>query len=131
MGRNLLLNMADHGFAVAGLDMDQEKAGSLQNEAQKDHQIFATVDPESFVKSLESPKAIMLLVSAGSAVDGAIGTLLPLLDEGDIIIDGAIPIFLIPTGGIRSFRQRESTFLVWESQVVRAGPEGAEYDARR
>ncbi len=93
MGRNLLLNMADHGFAVAGLDMDQEKAGSLQNEAQKDHQIFATVDPVSFVKSLESPRAIMLLVPAGSAVDGAIGTLLPLLDEGDIIIDGGNTYF--------------------------------------
>ncbi|KAF1853373.1 phosphogluconate dehydrogenase (NADP(+)-dependent, decarboxylating) [Elizabethkingia miricola] len=93
MGRNLLLNMADHGFAVAGLDMDQEKAGSLQNEAQKDHQIFATVDPEAFVKSLESPRAIMLLVPAGSAVDGAIGTLLPLLDEGDIIIDGGNTYF--------------------------------------
>jgi 6-phosphogluconate dehydrogenase len=55
MGRNLLLNMADNGYAVAGLDLDQEKAASLQAEAQEGHQIYATVKAEDFVKSLEQP----------------------------------------------------------------------------
>ncbi len=93
MGRNLLLNMADHGYAVAGLDLDKEKVDSLQDEAQEGHQIFATVEAEAFVKSLEQPRAIMLLVPAGNPVDGVIKTLSPLLDEGDIIIDGGNSYF--------------------------------------
>lgn len=93
MGRNLLLNMADHGYAVAGLDLDRQKADSLQAEAQEEHHIFATTEPEAFVKSLEQPRAIMLLVPAGGPVDGVINTLLPLLDQGDIIIDGGNSYF--------------------------------------
>lgn len=93
MGRNLLLNMADNGFAVAGLDLDKDKANSLQTEANPQHTIFATTDVEAFASSLQHPRAIMLLVPAGKAVDSAIANLFPHMEKGDIIIDGGNTYF--------------------------------------
>ncbi|MBD8487173.1 NADP-dependent phosphogluconate dehydrogenase [Echinicola sp. CAU 1574] len=93
MGRNLLLNMADHGFAVAGLDLDEEKANSLEKEAAEGHKIKGFTSAEAFVKSLRNPKAIMLLVPAGRPVDAAIASLLPFLDSGDIVVDGGNSYF--------------------------------------
>ncbi len=93
MGRNLLLNMADNGFAVAGLDLDSDKANSLQAEAQTGQDIKTTTDVEEFVRLLQLPRAIMLLVPAGKPVDAAISSLMPFLDQGDIIIDGGNTYF--------------------------------------
>lgn len=122
MGRNLLLNMADNGYAVAGLDLDQEKADSLQAEAQKEHQIYATVQPEAFVKSLEQPRAIMLLVPAGAPVDGAIQTLLPFLAEGDIIIDGGNTYF---TDTDRRYKELSSKGIHFFGMGISGGESGA------
>lgn len=87
MGRNLLLNMAEHGFAVAGYDRDPQKATQLETEG-ADYTVkgFSSIEP--FVKSLKSPRAIMMLVPAGPIVDSVIAELLPLLDKGDLVIDG-------------------------------------------
>jgi 6-phosphogluconate dehydrogenase len=93
MGRNLLLNMADHDFAVAGLDLDEAKAKSLEQEAKEGQEVKATTVAEEFVKLIKKPRAIMLLVPAGKPVDGAIGSLLPYLEEGDIVIDGGNSYF--------------------------------------
>lgn len=87
MGRNLLLNMADHGFTVAGYDLDKEKVDSLQQEAQG-KKVFGANDLNEFVKLLRKPYAIMMLVPAGKPVDAVINSLLPLLQTGDLIIDG-------------------------------------------
>jgi 6-phosphogluconate dehydrogenase len=93
MGRNLLLNMADHDFAVAGLDLDEAKAKSLEQEAKEGQEVKATTVAKEFVKLIKKPRAIMLLVPAGKPVDGAIGSLLPYLEEGDIVIDGGNSYF--------------------------------------
>ncbi|MFD1257789.1 NADP-dependent phosphogluconate dehydrogenase [Mucilaginibacter terrae] len=93
MGRNLLLNMADHHFAVAGLDLDEAKAQSLEKEAKEGQEVKATTVAEEFVGLIKKPRAIMLLVPAGKPVDGAIGSLLPFLEEGDIVIDGGNSYF--------------------------------------
>jgi 6-phosphogluconate dehydrogenase len=93
MGRNLLLNMADHKFAVAGLDLDAEKASALATEAKPDQDAKGTTSAEEFVGMLRKPRAIMLLVPAGKPVDSAIASLVPLLDKGDIIIDGGNSYF--------------------------------------
>ncbi|SDJ10683.1 NADP-dependent phosphogluconate dehydrogenase [Chryseobacterium jejuense] len=122
MGRNLLLNMADNGYAVAGLDLDQEKADSLQAEAQEGHHIYATVQPEAFVKSLEQPRAIMLLVPAGAPVDGAIQTLLPFLDQGDIIIDGGNTYF---TDTDRRYKELSSKGIHFFGMGISGGESGA------
>lgn len=93
MGRNLLLNMADHDFSVVGLDLDAEKAASLEQEAEEKHQIKGTTDVEEFVSLIEKPRAIMLLVPAGKPVDSVIGSLLEHLEEGDIVVDGGNSFF--------------------------------------
>ncbi|WP_353181470.1 NADP-dependent phosphogluconate dehydrogenase [Parapedobacter lycopersici] len=93
MGRNLLLNMADHGFAVAGLDLDAVKVTSLEKEATRDQQVMGTTSVAEFAGSLKHPRALMLLVPAGGPVDGAIASLLPYLENGDIIVDGGNTYF--------------------------------------
>ena len=93
MGRNLLLNMADHGFAVAGLDLDADKAGMLEKEKTQEQQIMGTTSVEEFAASLKHPRALMLLVPAGKPVDAAIASLLPHLQAGDIIVDGGNTYF--------------------------------------
>jgi 6-phosphogluconate dehydrogenase len=87
MGRNLLLNMADHGFAVAGYNRDPTKVADLRTEASGKN-VFGTSDLKEFVLKLKRPRALMLLVTAGKAVDMVINELLPLLQPGDLVIDG-------------------------------------------
>lgn len=87
MGRSLLLNMADHNFRVAGYDKDEEKVNLLHSEGEgKPVNGFGTL--EEFVKSIQIPRSIMMLVPAGKIVDNVIEDLLPLLEKGDLIIDG-------------------------------------------
>jgi 6-phosphogluconate dehydrogenase len=93
MGRNLLLNMADHGFSVIGLDTDPVKAAALEGEAEKGKAVKGTTDSAAFVAGLSQPRAIMLLVPAGKAVDTVIEQLLPRLSEGDVLIDGGNSYF--------------------------------------
>jgi 6-phosphogluconate dehydrogenase len=88
MGRNLLLNMADHNFRVAGHDKDQTKIDLLTKESSGKSNVKGFVQVNEFVESLKKPRAIMLLVPAGKIVDAVINELLPLLDKGDLIIDG-------------------------------------------
>jgi len=87
MGRNLLLNMGDHGFAGAGFDKDASKGELLEQEDKnKNLKGFSAVEP--FIASLSIPRSIMMLVPAGKPVDDVIAELLPYLDKGDILIDG-------------------------------------------
>jgi len=86
MGRNMLLNMADHGFRVAGYDLDKDKVESLHKEA-KEHEVFGSTNIPDFINLLQKPRAIMLLVPAGKPVDLVIDELLPHLEWGDLIID--------------------------------------------
>ena len=87
MGRNFLLNVADHHFSVIGLDRDDQKVADLIYEAQSNN-IEGTIDKVKFVKKLARPRKIMLLVPSGDPVDRVITDLLPLLNQGDLIIDG-------------------------------------------
>ncbi|RZK60112.1 MAG: NADP-dependent phosphogluconate dehydrogenase [Pedobacter sp.] len=86
MGRNLLLNMADNGFAVTGYDKS-EKMLEIFEEEGKAHNLKGFADIQDFVDSLQSPRTIILLVPAGAIVDSVILELQPLLAKGDIIID--------------------------------------------
>ena len=76
MGRNLLLNIADHGFPCAGTDLDAEKVALLRQEA-AGKPVTACRTAAELVAALKPPRSIMLLVPAGKAVDGAIASLLP------------------------------------------------------
>lgn len=86
MGRNLALNMSDHGYAVAGFDTDAAKVQALQQEAAQ-KPVLGVHNLATFVQSLKSPRAILLLVPAGVAVDAVIDELLPLLSAGDLVAD--------------------------------------------
>ena len=92
MGRNLLLNMADHGFAVAGYDKDTAKVEALRNES-AERNIAGAANVTDFIALLRKPRAIMMLVPAGAPVDSVIKDLLPHLDKGDLIIDAGNSYF--------------------------------------
>jgi 6-phosphogluconate dehydrogenase len=87
MGRNLVLNIAEHGFAVAGYDKDTEKIAALKSES-KGLPVYPAPTMEDFISLLEMPRVIMMLVPAGAPVDSVIADVLPHLSSQDIIIDG-------------------------------------------
>ncbi|MBC8144254.1 MAG: NADP-dependent phosphogluconate dehydrogenase [bacterium] len=86
MGRNLLLNIAAHGFPVAGFDIAAAQAESLSAEA-AGKEVFATSDLRAFVNALESPRAIIILVPPGKPVDMVLENLRPHLSPNDLVID--------------------------------------------
>lgn len=88
MGRNLLLNMADHGFKVIGFDKDNQKTTAFETAANPGTTVKGVVSLEEMVNQLAVPRKIMMLVPAGKPVDDVIESLLPLVQKGDIIIDG-------------------------------------------
>jgi len=124
MGRNLLLNMADQHHAVAGLDLDAEKALSLTQEADAQHRIKATTDVKEFVGLIKQPRAIMILVPAGKAVDAVIENLLPHLDKGDIIIDGGNTYF---TDTDRRFKELSTKGIHFFGMGISGGEKGARF----
>jgi 6-phosphogluconate dehydrogenase len=88
MGRNLILNMADHGYSVAGYDLKTEKRDRLKSEANADHAVVAAESIAALCGRLKKPRAVIILVPAGDPVDSVIDDLLPVLDNDDLIIDG-------------------------------------------
>lgn len=88
MGKNLLLNMADHGFKVLGYNKNPEKTAALEKSATPGTTVKGVNTYQDMVNLLEKPRKIMLLVPAGKPVDEVIESLIPILDKGDIIIDG-------------------------------------------
>jgi 6-phosphogluconate dehydrogenase len=86
MGRNLLLNMADHGHSVAGYDKDSARVQALTAEA-AGRSVRGANGPEEFLSLLALPRAVIMLVPAGPTVDRVIRDLLPHLRENDILMD--------------------------------------------
>ena len=92
MGRNLALNLANHGFSVAGFDIDARKGESAaQHFAGKEMAVFET--SQDFAAALGSPRKILMMVPAGKAVDAVIANLQPLLTPGDVLMDGGNSYF--------------------------------------
>lgn len=87
MGRNFLLNIAQHGISGVGYDLDASKRELLLSEG-KGMPLDVGSDLSDFLSKLESPRNIMLLVPAGPIVDKVIADLEPLLDADDLVIDG-------------------------------------------
>jgi 6-phosphogluconate dehydrogenase len=93
MGRNMLLNMAEHGFPVAGYDNDPSKVEALQKESAENDNIHGVANIKDFIGLLRRPRAVMMLVPAGPPVDSVLGDLLPHLEKGDLIIDAGNSYF--------------------------------------
>ncbi|CAG8998660.1 MAG: 6-phosphogluconate dehydrogenase, decarboxylating [Candidatus Celerinatantimonas neptuna] len=88
MGQNLILNMNDHGFKVVAYNRTTSKVDDFLNDAAKGTHVIGAYSLEDLVEKLEKPRKVMLMVRAGTVVDAFIEQLAPLLEEGDIIIDG-------------------------------------------
>jgi 6-phosphogluconate dehydrogenase len=124
MGQNLILNMADHGFTICAFNRTVSKVDRfLENEA-KGKSIVGAQDIKEFVSKLKSPRRVMLLVQAGKAVDDWIESLLPLLDQGDIIIDGGNSHFPDSNRRTQYLNQKGIRFV---GSGVSGGEEGARY----
>lgn len=123
MGRNLLLNMADHGFSVAGYDLDANKVQQLHQEAQTPN-IQGTTELKTFIDSLKLPRAILLLVPAGKAVDAIIEEFSPLLQKGDLIIDAGNSYFKDTDARCQKLLEKNLHFI---GVGVSGGEEGARH----
>jgi 6-phosphogluconate dehydrogenase len=88
MGENLTLNIESKGFGVCGYDISKERMNVFKEGRAKGKNIGLASSLEDMVSQLKSPRIIMMMIRAGKPVDQVIEELLPLLDTGDIIIDG-------------------------------------------
>jgi 6-phosphogluconate dehydrogenase len=124
MGQNLVLNMNDHGYKVAVFNRTVSKVDQFMNGNAKGTDIVGTHSLEEFVSVLETPRRIMLLVKAGEPVDIFIDLLIPLLEKGDIIIDGGNSNYM---DSIRRTEYVESKDLLYIGTGVSGGEEGARF----
>jgi 6-phosphogluconate dehydrogenase len=122
MGRNLLLNIADHNFDVAGHDKDQTKIDLLAKESAGKKNVNGFRQVNEFIEKLQKPRAIMLLVPAGKIVDNVIAELTPLLEKGDLIIDGGNSHF---TDTNRRVEELKSKGIHFFGMGISGGEEGA------
>ncbi|MBQ7590049.1 MAG: decarboxylating NADP(+)-dependent phosphogluconate dehydrogenase [Verrucomicrobia bacterium] len=122
MGQNLVLNMNDHGFTVAVYNRTVSKVDHFLTNEAKGTRVIGTHSLEELVTKLKRPRRVMMLVKAGSAVDDLIEKLIPLLEPGDIIIDGGNSHF---TDTIRRTKYVESKGLFYIGTGVSGGEEGA------
>ncbi len=111
MGRNLLLNIADHGFAAIGFDKDRSKGDLLESAAGEKAVVKGVDTLESMVSQLKTPRKIMMLVPAGAPVDAVINELIPLVEPGDIIIDGGNSFFLDTLRRVESLQEKNIHFM--------------------
>jgi 6-phosphogluconate dehydrogenase len=124
MGQNLILNMNDHGYKVVAFNRTVSKVDDFINGPAKDTQVEAAHSMEEMVAKLKTPRQVMLMVKAGSAVDEMIDNLLEYLEPGDIIIDGGNTLF---TDTNRRTKYVESKGLHYIGTGVSGGEDGARH----
>jgi 6-phosphogluconate dehydrogenase len=125
MGRNFLLNLAEHDFQVIGYDIDQSKR-ELLLKTSNNGRISAADSLQDLVKSMARPRKIMLLVPAGKVVDQVINDLAGLLEPEDLIIDGGNSHFTDTERRIDELAKKGITFL---GVGISGGEEGARHGA--
>ena len=122
MGENLVLNMESKGFRVSVFNRTVEKVDKFTQGRGKGKKVYGAHSLEDFVASLKTPRKVFLMVKAGQAVDDFIEKLIPVLDKGDIIIDGGNTHF--PDTDRRT-AYVESKGLLYIGTGVSGGEEGA------
>lgn len=122
MGKNLALNVESRGYSVSVFNRTYQKTEDfIKNEA-KGKNFFGAKTIEEFVDSLEKPRKIMLMVKAGPATDATIESLKPLLDDGDILIDGGNTFY---QDTIRRNKELDQSGIHFIGTGVSGGEEGA------
>ena len=124
MGQNLVLNMADHGYRVAVFNRTTSKVNDFIDGPAKDTTVIGTYSMEELVASLAKPRKVMLMVKAGEVVDRFIQMLVPLLEPGDVIIDGGNSHFPDSIRRTAYLREKGLRFI---GTGVSGGEEGARY----
>ena len=122
MGENLVMNMESKGFTVSVYNRTTEKVTKFVEGRANGKNIVGTYSLEELVASLQKPRKVMMMIKAGKAVDDTIEALIPLLEEGDIIIDGGNSHF---PDTIRRTEYVESKGLLYIGTGVSGGEEGA------
>ncbi len=122
MGENLALNMESKGFSVAVYNRTLDRVQAFVAGRARDKNIIPAYSLEELVTSLKSPRKVMLMVKAGQPVDDVLGRLLPLLEPGDIIIDGGNSHFADTR---RRLTVVEEKGLLYVGTGVSGGEEGA------
>lgn len=122
MGQNLVLNMNDHGFKVAVYNRTTKTVDEFLDGPAKGTQVVGTHSLEALVDSLETPRIVMLMVKAGDVVDQYIDKLIPLLSQGDIIVDGGNSLFTDTNRRTQYLAEKGLNFI---GAGVSGGEEGA------
>jgi 6-phosphogluconate dehydrogenase len=122
MGENLALNVERNGFPIAVYNRSREKTDTFMATRATGKNVVAAYTLEEFVAALERPRKILIMVKAGAPVDAMIQQLKPLLDEGDILIDGGNSLF---TDTARRAEELESAKFTFIGMGVSGGEEGA------
>ena len=124
MGQNIVLNMNDHGYVVAVFNRTVSKVNDFLNNEAKGTKIVGAHSLEELVGLLKRPRRVMLLVKAGAAVDEFIQHLLPLLEKGDIIIDGGNSFY---EDTVRRYKELKEKGILFVGSGVSGGEEGARH----
>jgi 6-phosphogluconate dehydrogenase len=124
MGRNLVLNIDDHGFTAAVFNRTTSKVDEFLREGARGTRVIGAHSLKELVGRLKKPRRVMLMVKAGPAVDDLIHSLLPLLSKGDILIDGGNSHF---TDTIRRAAYVESKGMRYLGVGISGGEEGARH----
>jgi 6-phosphogluconate dehydrogenase len=124
MGQNLVLNMDDHGYTVAVFNRSTEKVTRFVENEAAGTKVIGTLTLEDLVANLKRPRRVMIMVKAGGPVDAVIDQLMPLLEAGDIIIDGGNSLY---TDSIRRTAKVEAAGLLFIGTGVSGGEEGARF----
>lgn len=124
MGQNLVMNMNDNGYTVAVYNRTTSKVDDFMNGPAKGSKVIGTHSVEEFVSQLKTPRRVMLMVKAGEVVDKFINTIVPHLEEGDIIIDGGNSLY---TDSNRRVEELAAKGLRYIGAGVSGGEEGARF----
>lgn len=124
MGQNLILNMNDHGFVVCAYNRTVDKVQHFLTHEAKGTKVIGAKSLDDMVKKLKKPRRVMLMVKAGSPVDDFIKQLVPLLEHGDIIIDGGNSEYTDTTRRCKELKAKGMHFI---GSGVSGGEEGARY----
>ena len=124
MGQNLVLNMADHGYRVAVFNRTTRRVDEFVEGPALGMSIVGCHSLEELVQSLERPRKVMLMVKASRVVDDFIEALVPLLEPGDVIIDGGNSYYPDSTRRTRQLRTQGLRFV---GTGISGGEEGARH----
>jgi 6-phosphogluconate dehydrogenase len=122
MGQNLVLNLIDHGHRVAVFNRTPSRTEEFARSGEGGDNLVPAYGLAAFVEAIARPRTVLMMIKAGEPVDAQIEALLPLLDEGDVIIDGGNSLF---SETQRRYDELKGSGILFVGAGVSGGEEGA------